>query len=287
MIMTSIDCEPSSYYSCLYLPTDMQSYIKADWKSEQIKTNTSDESIGWLNNKWKLYSFEHSDSKEDYDHIKKNIEMISSIINDLPCTGESRGVNRRDIHKFRIYAVVGQKGDVLPCFQESGVQRVRMTKFKHYSDVGRIMASLSMQDTMHSEDCKLIGWSATKFDEGPLKGYICMDFYIKGDRQILYNELKWYMIDELTSWFPNITYQNKFTYVKKHLPSDAIYYNVVHDRKCIIKELKGRIQELKDISGNLNITEKNDIRSSLSYYKEKRTVVEKDAMCEMLEQIVS
>jgi hypothetical protein len=267
----------------------MKSHIQDDWKSELIKTDVSDKSVGWLNNKWKLYSFEY-DASNDADchlHIVKNIAMISSIIKALPATGTSRGVQKRDIHQCRIYAVVGQKGTTLPCFQEGDVQRVRMTKFKHFSDVGRFMACLSMEDRMYGEECKLIGWSATKFDEGPLSGYICMDFYIKGDRQLLYNELKWYMIDELVSLYPNVTYQNKYDYVKYHLPSEAIYYNVVHDKKGIICELKGRIQELKDASVTFTSSEKNDIRASLAYYREKCKVSGTDDMCDMLKQLIA
>jgi hypothetical protein len=150
-----------------------------------------------------------------------------------------------------------------------------------------MMASLSMQDVMYSEECQLVGWSATKFDEGPLAGYISMDFYIKGERQSLYNELKWYLLDEFITWFPDATYKDKFTYVKKHLPSDAVYYNVVHDKRKIITELKGRIKELKELKGMLEKTEKDDIRTSLQFYKNQKNAGSGDVMYDMLQQLMS
>jgi hypothetical protein len=267
----------------------MKNCIQSNWKTERLKTDPANKAIGWLNGKWCVMSFSENDegcNGNSNNHIRENIKLTKALIRDLPNTGSSRGLKQEDIHECRIYAVIGQKLGTLPCFQEGGIQRIRMTKLLQVSDVGFILSALSMQDSMYSDECQLIGWSATKFDEGPLSGYVTIDFYIKGDQQVLYNELKWYLLNEFRLWYPSATNNDSFCYIKKHLPPDTIYYNIAYDTKKVVCELINRIKELKEVEGRLFKDEREDLKQGLAYYKGKITSPNTDLM-DTLQTIIS
>ena len=191
------------YYSCLYLPNFMDNCINTDCKSYQLKTDKRSPKLGWLNEKWRV-GLPRTNSTDDIEHIKETISMVRKAIDNLPCTGASREKNPKEYHEARIYCLVNQKWDVLPILRPDecppelkGLQQVDGVHPFQFSDTGYMLAALSMQDRMYGPECELLGWAATKFDEKSYAGDTVLRFYIRGEKQLLFNEIKWYLIKNM------------------------------------------------------------------------------------------
>lgn len=250
------------HYSTLFLPKSMKENSSWDYK-RLVGLPKSD----WLYNKIQVFSYEPDGTS--YSHIYKNIALYKNILDAMPYGGESLGSAKADFHEFRIYGLVGQDRDSLPNFYEqSDISVLKGINFHVSYDIPFILASLSMNEQMYGPKCTLIGWSISKFNEGKLKDRASVTFYIKGDRQILYNELKWLLLDECNRFYPDLNIHNKFAFVKKCIPEDAIFYNIVYDREkmlCLIEsdecsfaeQFKNNEREKKDISNAIVYATKN------------------------------
>lgn len=285
------------YYSCLYLPDFMKDCISPQWKSYQLKTNVKNNTIGWLNEKWRVAL--PRGKYEDTEYIRQNIDMVRKVITRLPCTGTSRdkNQNQKQYHEMRVYCLINQKWDVLPIFRDDEcspelknlVQVDGVHPFQ-YSDTGYMLSALSMQDRMYGPECELLGWAATKFDEKSYAGDIVLRFYIRGEKQLLFNEIKWYLLDEFNRWFPETSQYDKFIYVKNRMPPDMIYYNIVYDARTVVSELQARVAELSgddgDGDGKLTSRERKDMRDAIKFYKSKSNNASQ-SLVEMMETILS
>lgn len=302
------------YYSCLFLPSFMKNDIHEKWKSRQIKTKKSDPCTGWLNDKWQV-SLSSDMYSSEIEYIKANIHMVHTILDKLPCTGQSRGTNQVKYHEARLYCLVNQKWDTQPLLNPNeapeDLQNLQIIDGVHpyqFSDIGYMLAALSMQDRMYGPECELIAWAATKFDEKSYAGDTVVRFYIRGEQQLLFNEIKWYLLSEFQHWYPRANQHQKFMYIKNRMPTGMIYYNVLYDTKKVIEELKTRMKEIgsQDL-GDPDITpstrsdldsstdqieapkkltsrEKNDIKKSITFYKEKTK--RNDSVTETLQYIL-
>jgi hypothetical protein len=230
----------------------------------------------------------------EMDYIKSHIHMIKTVMDTLPCTGKSRGTKQVNYHEARLYCLVNQTWDMLPLLNPKEapeeLQNLQIIDGVHpyqFSDTGYMLAVLSMQDRMYGPNCELIAWAATKFDEESYAGDIVLRFYIRGDAQLLFNEIKWYLLHEFEHWFPQVNQYQKFMYIKNRMPVDMIYYNVLYDTKKVVEELKTRMIEISTentgdpgidmyasqdeqfVFKKLTTREKSDIKKSIGFYKEK------------------
>jgi hypothetical protein len=295
------------FYSSLFLPAFMGEHIKEEWQSKQLQTNRKDPRTGWLNGKWKV-ALHESKYPDERELILAVIDMLKHIIHNLPCTGQSRGTNQIKYHEARIYCLINQSWDMLPLLNPTEapdeLQNLQVVDGVHpyqASDVGYILAALSMQDRMYSDECELVAWAATKFDEKSYAGDVVLRFYIRGESQLLYNELKWYLLTEFNQWFPKANQFQRFMYIKNRMPIDMIYYNILYDAKKVIEELKTRLMDLSegdpnvsksvDISSSDGITpqrkltprERKDIKNSIAFYVAKR---KEDEVSSVLQSIL-
>lgn len=237
------------HYSSLFLPKSMTP--DKSWDCRIIKNVKSDD---WLYGKIQVFSYEPNG--KDYSHVYDNIRLYKNIINNMPPADIG---NPADIHEFRVYGMVGQTRDKLPNFYDiPDIIVIKGINFHINYDIPFILASLSMNEEMYNK-CKLIGWSISKFNEGNLKNRASLTFYLKGDKQILYNELKWLLINECDRYDKNLTVHDKFLLVKKCIPEDSIFYNVVYD--------SDKIEELiqKTTKDKFTDREKKDIQNAIIY----------------------
>ena len=236
------------YYSSLFLPKRMD--VEPTWKHKRITGE------GWLSGKINVLSFEPNGS--DYSHISKNINMYKKVLSNLPYGGESLGASKEDFHEYRIYCLVNTTASQLPNFHDlKDVTNIKGINFHLSLDIAFMLSSLSMNEEMYGPKCHLVGWTASKFNEGKLKDRISINFYIKGDRQILYNEIKWLLLEELHKIYPNASTCEKFCFVKKCIPEDAIFYNVVYDTP--------KIMPIIEAISTLSDREKKDINNAIVY----------------------
>ncbi len=229
------------HYSSLFLPKSM--IPDKSWDYRIVTDND------WLQDKIQVYSYEPNG--KDYSHVYDNIRLYKNIIDKIPVADSE---NPAGVHDFRVYGMIGQTRDKLPNFYEiPDIITIKGINFHVSYDIAFILASLSMNEEMYNK-CKLIGWSISKFDKGNLKNRASLTFYLKGDKQILYNELKWLLIHECDRFDKNLSVHDKFMLVKKCIPEDSIFYNVVYDcpklEEMLAKTTKDKFtdREKKDIN---------------------------------------